>query len=95
MTHYILLKLTPEADAEAAEAVIRNAYRDLEQILPFLRHPRIYRNCIVRDSNADFMIMLELDTRKDLQTYLTHPLHVAMAQTLKDSIAVRISFDHT
>ncbi|MCI7792386.1 MAG: Dabb family protein [Lachnospiraceae bacterium] len=40
------------------------------------------------------MAIVQLDTEEHLQDYLTHPLHVQMAQDLKDALAGRTSFDH-
>ena len=40
------------------------------------------------------MAVVDLDGEEYLQQYLTHPLHVAMANEFKDSIAGRTSFDH-
>lgn len=94
MTHYVLLKVAPTADLDAVEARVRSTYQQLDEALAFLHEPKVYRSCISRDSNADIMAVIELDGEEFLQPYLTHPLHLQMAQDLKDSLVGRTSFDH-
>ena len=94
MTHYVLLKFKPGTDLDAVEAKVRNTYSELDRVLDFLSNPIVYRCCVERDSNADIMAVVQLDTKENLQSYLTHPLHVQMAQDLKDALAGKTSFDH-
>lgn len=94
MKHYVLLKFAPGADLDAAEARVRGTYNALDEALPYLHSPTVYRSCVQRDSNADLMVTLELDSESDLQPYLTHPLHLQMAQDLKPVLAGKTSFDH-
>ena len=86
MIHYNFLKLTQAADAEAVLARCREVYAELEAELDFLHDAKVSRCITVRDSNADIMMVMRLD-------YLQHPKHVALAQSLKDVVAARMSFD--
>ncbi len=94
MTHYVLMRFKPGSDLDANEAKIRETYGQLEAALPFLHNPRIYRNCVERDSNCDLMAVIDLDEEANLPVYLNHPLHLQMAAGFKDSIVTRVSFDH-
>lgn len=94
MTHYVLLKFKPGTDLDAVEANVRETYERLDQLLPFLTDPVVFRNCVDRDSNADLMAVVQLDSSEHLNDYLTHPLHIQMAQDFKDALAARTSFDH-
>ena len=94
MTHYVLLKLAPGADIDQVEARVRQTYADLDGSLSYLHDPAIYRSCVERDSNADIMVAIQLDGPEFLQPYLTHPIHMQMAQDLKDVLAGKTSFDH-
>lgn len=94
MTHYVLLKLAEGADVDAVEKRVAETYCALEQALPYLNDPVVYRSCVTRESNADIMVSLQLDSPDQLQPYLTHPLHLQMAQDLKDMLAGKVSFDH-
>lgn len=39
------------------------------------------------------MMVMRLDRPEQLSAYLQHPKHVALAQSLKDVVAARMSFD--
>lgn len=94
MIHYVLLKLVPGSDVAAVEERVRKTYDALAETLPYLNDPVVKVNCIQRDSNADIMAVIRLDSEDCLQPYLTHPLHLQMAQDLKDVVIGRTSFDH-
>lgn len=94
MTHYVLLKLAPGSDVDAVEQRVRKTYQELDEALPFLHEPRVFRSCVERDSNADIMAVIELDGEEFLKPYLTHPLHLQMAGDLKETVIGRTSFDH-
>ena len=94
MKHYVLLKLAPGVDVEAIQLRVKKTYEQLDMELDWLNKPVVYRSCVERDPNADIMAVVELDREDCLQPYLTHPLHVQMAQDLKDVVVGRTSFDH-
>ena len=94
MTHYVLLKFEPGFDVDAAEALVRKTYDGLAEALPWLTNQKVYRSCVSRDTNADVMAVIELDSEEHLMPYLTHPLHLAMAEELNPHIIQRNSFDH-
>ena len=83
MTHYNLLKLKPGADADAIFAQCEAVYAALEAELPFLHDAKVIRCCTVRDSNADILMIMQID----------RPEQLGLAQGMKDSIADRMSFD--
>lgn len=93
MKHYVLLKLVPGVDANRVCESMRETYKQLDEAMPQLHNPKVHQNCIVRDSNADVMAEIELDGPEYLQAYLTHPLHLAMAEGFKGTVAARTSFD--
>lgn len=66
MTHYVLLKFKPGTDLDAVEASVRETYEKLDQLLPFLTAPIVFRNCVNRDSNADLMAVVQLDSSEHL-----------------------------
>ncbi len=94
MTHYVLLKLKPGVDIDFVENKVRGVYDALAAELEYLKDPVTYRTNVVRDSNADIMSVMKLDSPECLQAYLAHPLHVGMANDLKDMLTLRVSFDH-
>ena len=54
---------------------------------------RVERCVTVRDSNADIMMSMRIDSPDQLSAYLTHPKHAALAQGMKHEIEARMSFD--
>lgn len=93
MIHYVLLKLAKGVDVDSVERKVRGVYEELAKVLDYLNNPVIFRCCVDRDSNADIMTVIRLDSADCLQPYLEHPLHVQMAQELKDVVVGRMSFD--
>ena len=93
MIHYNLLKLKEGADVDAVFEESKKVYAELEAELDFL-HDAVVKKCVtVRDSNADIMMIMAIDSPEYLQSYLQHPKHVTLATGMKDLIAARISFD--
>ena len=93
MVHYNLLKLKKGADAAAILAQCQAVYAALEAELPFLHDAKVSRCVTVRDSNADIMMSMRIDSPDQLSAYLTHPKHAALAQGMKHEIEARMSFD--
>ena len=93
MIHYNFLKLTQAADAEAVLARCREVYAELEAELDFLHDAKVSRCITVRDSNADIMMVMQLDGPEYLNDYLKHPKHLALVNDMKDYVMDRMSFD--
>ncbi len=94
MTHYVLLKFSENSDLDKIEKIVRDTYDKLDKELSFLHDPKVSRNSVERDSNMDLMAKISLDSPDRLKSYLTHPLHLKMAEDLKDNVIQRVSFDH-
>ena len=93
MIHYNLLKFKPGADIHAAFEKCSIVYAELESELDFLHDARVERCVTVRDSNADIMMSMRINSPDQLSAYLTHPKHAALAQGMKHEIEARMSFD--
>lgn len=93
MVHYVLLKFAQGADVDALERKVREVYAELDKVLDYLHDPKVYRCCVERDSNADIMMVLQLDSADCLKPYLEHPLHVQLVQGFRDVLVGRMSFD--
>lgn len=93
MTHYNFLKLKEQADVEAVLAICKKVYAQLEQELDFLSNARVCGCATQRDSNADIMMVMEIDPPVRLRDYLQHPKHVSLSQNLRELVAARMSFD--
>lgn len=93
MVHYNFLKLKADADVDAIFEKCKAVYTELEEELSFLHDAEVVRCITVRDSNADIMMVMKIDSPDQLMSYLQHPKHVALAQGMKDFVADRMSFD--
>mgnify|MGYP002516117226 FL=1 len=93
MTHYNLLKLKDPSDTDKVLALCKAVYAELEAELDFLHDASVTRCITQRDSNADIMMVMRIDSPEQLGAYLQHPEHVALAQGLQDAVAARMSFD--
>ena len=93
MTHYNLLKLKDPFDTEKVLTQCKAVYAELEAELYFLHDASVTRCITQRDSNADIMMVMRIDSPEQLGAYLQHPKHVALSQGLQDAVAARMSFD--
>ena len=93
MIHYNLLKLKEGADVDAVFEESKKVYAALEEELDFLHNAVVSKCVTVRDSNADIMMIMEIDSPEFLQTYLQHPKHVKLATDTREFVAARMSFD--
>lgn len=93
MVHYNLLKLTKDANVTEIYFRCRKVYAELEKELPFLHGAEVYRCETTRDSNADIMMVMQLDGPEYLNDYLKHPKHLALVNDMKDYVMNRMSFD--
>ena len=93
MTHYNLLKLKDPFDTEKVLTQCKAVYAEPEAELDFLHDASVTRCITQRDSNADIMMVMRIDSPEQLGAYLQHPKHVALSQGLQDAVAARMSFD--
>ena len=75
--HVVVLKARPEADLEM---VLRETRVRLVQI-PGVQHLRCGKN-IDPKSPWSFFLSMDFETMAELETYRTHPLHVAYIQEI-------------
>ena len=61
MVHYNFLKLKDGTDVDEVFCRCQDVYARLEEELDFLHSARVCRCATVRDSNADIMMVMELD----------------------------------
>lgn len=93
MTHYLLLKFTPDAPVEKFVSLARETFAGLVDALDCICSAQVLRNCVARDANADMLVVLELTDEQALTIYLEHPLHRAFAQKTGRYVAQRVSLD--
>lgn len=84
IAHVVLFRPKPDlADADRARIVdaLRDAHARIPQIRRFVVGTRRLTGKAYDAMARDFpyFVMLELDTREDLEAYLTHPAHEALS----------------
>ena len=66
MTHYNLLKLKDPFDTEKVLTQCKAVYAELEAELDFLHDASVTRCITQRDSNADIMMVMRIDSPEQL-----------------------------
>jgi len=54
----------------------------------------VHENCVARDMNLELIVLMTLAGEESLDTYLNHPLHVALVKEWIPHIIQRVSFDY-
>lgn len=93
MTHYILLKLNPLYKTDDVYGKIKKTYAELGDIMDGVGPVTIYRNCVKRSTNADFLIRMEVRDEEALKAYLSHNVHKEFAVYMDQRIVQRTTFD--
>lgn len=93
MIHYLLLKMKAGHMNEELFLLTCSTFRQLQNELDCVREARVYRSCVIRGSNADLLIEMDLTGQEALEIYLEHPLHKAFASATQPHLRQRITFD--
>lgn len=93
MIHYNFLKFKAGTDVDAIAEKSKAVYAELEKELDFLSDVRIRRCVTERESNADIMFAMRIDSPDKLTAYLQAPKHVALIESLQDATVAKITFD--
>lgn len=97
--HVALFRWKPETTAEDVSR-IEAALRQLPEKIPCIQSYRFGRDLGVQDGNADFALVADFADESGLQTYSTHPDHLAVVTELIRPIterrdAIQYVIDHT
>ena len=93
MFHYVLFKLRPGFTSEDMNRLYDNTYARLSEAVPEITSTAFRKNCVVRDSNMDVLIMVHLTDSAGLEHYLKHPLHLKFIEETCEHVAQKVSFD--
>lgn len=94
--HIVIWKLvaTDEAGRNEAVAEIRRTLEPLVDTIPgVIVSLKVTPNVAFFGTNGDAILESEYASRDDLDTYLTHPLHVDAVNQLKPLFASRTAID--
>ena len=94
--HIVLFKLkdtlSPVEKTEIMER-FKSGLEALKAKIPVLKHIEVGINANPAES-FDMALVTEFDNMEDLQTYATHPEHIAVTQIIKDVKAGRSCVDY-
>lgn len=94
MTHYVLFRFKDPQQKPIIYEKAKTAFSKLRQGVSCILDAHVFLNCVERNSNADLLIKLELDSPEALEIYLRHPLHRKFVLETDDLVEQRITFDN-
>lgn len=94
--HIVVWKLKAEAPEEKAAIAsdIRERVEILATIIPQVHNLSVRANDPQRANSGDVVLEAEFDNFEDMQTYLTHPEHVAGVSYVKELVASGLTVDY-
>ncbi len=93
MEHYVLFKFRPDYPIDTLENLFHQIYPLLKKELPDITDIDFCKNCVVRDTNMDVMLHIQLKNRACLKDYLQHPLHKKFIAMTQEDVIERVTFD--
>ena len=94
ITHVVLLRFVPDFLSEEHVSYTAKLFAQLQNAIPEILTVSVYQNCVQRNGNYDLMIAMELSDTAALPVHLSHPLHIAFAESNRDYLLSRASFDY-
>lgn len=94
MKHCVLFKFKSDYYNENIFEYTKEVFDSIREKVDGIKSVNVYRNCIVRDSNMDMMIEMELENREILALYLNDELHKAFVDRTNEHLTLRVSFDY-
>lgn len=94
MKHYVLFKFEPDYYDEKVLRYTKEVFCSMAKQLEGIVSLNVHSNCVVRDSNMDMMIEMELKNKGVLDLYLDNALHKAFAERTDKHLVLRVSFDY-
>ena len=94
--HTVIWKLKAEDAAEkaAVSADIIDRCLGLADVIPQVHNLKVLANHPDRANSGDLILEAEFDNFEDMQTYLTHPEHVAGVEYVKALVASGLTVDY-
>ena len=93
--HIVFFKLKPELkDKKQAAQQVVNTLMPLKKLIPQIKHYELGINFAERETAFDIALISEFETRQDLETYRSHPLHRQAVEQIKPLITQTASVDY-
>ena len=90
--HIVFFKL-PD-NSEANKQAVKDRIMSMQGKLDFVKHLEVGLNFSPEERAFDVALISEFETKEDLQTYATHPIHVEVVNFIKSLNAVSKVVDY-
>ncbi|MEZ7934194.1 MAG: Dabb family protein [Sulfurospirillum sp.] len=90
--HIVFFKL-PD-NSEANKQAVKDRIMSMQGKLDFVKHLEVGLNFSPEERAFDVALISDFETKEDLQTYATHPIHVEVVNFIKSLNAVSKVVDY-
>lgn len=90
--HIVFFKL-PD-NSEANKQAVKDRIMSMQGKLDFVKHLEVGLNFCTEERAFDVALISDFETKEDLQTYATHPIHVEVVNFIKSLNAVSKVVDY-
>ena len=90
--HIVFFKL-PD-NSEANKQAVKDRIMNMQGKLDFVKHLEVGLNFSPEERAFDVALISDFETKEDLQTYATHPIHVEVVNFIKSLNAVTKVVDY-
>ena len=90
--HIVFFKL-PD-NSEANKQAVKDRIMSMQGKLDFVKHHEVGLNFSPEERAFDVALISDFETKEDLQTYATHPIHVEVVNFIKSLNAVSKVVDY-
>ncbi len=90
--HIVFFKL-PD-NSEANKNAVKERIMSMQGKLDFVKHLEVGLNFSTEERAFDVALISDFETKEDLQTYATHPIHVEVVNFIKSLNAVSKVVDY-
>lgn len=90
--HIVFFKLPN--NSEANKQAVKDRIMSMQGKLDFVKHLEVGLNFSPEERAFDVALISDFETKEDLQTYATHPIHVEVVNFIKSLNAVSKVVDY-
>lgn len=90
--HIVFFKL-PD-NSEANKQAVKDRIMSMQGKLPFVKHLEVGINFSSEERAFDVALISDFDTKEDLKTYATHPIHLEVIHFIQSLKAVSKIVDY-
>ncbi len=92
LTHIVLLQPRPDTSLDQIQTVLEQV-KELQQIIPGVLDVQVGKNQSEQQQGYSYGMIIRFENNDQLQTYLTHPAHQAVAKEIMRVCSNLIEFN--